>query len=267
MLAPPFQTGTCFRLVMLGLVFVSSARAIAQESGPRFNAALAGTVMDSLGRPIPHAMVLIGKGDVAAISDDSGRFHLTGAPSGLNAFTIMRIGFRPVSFETTLAVDTTIVIAVTLKAIPTLEAVEVRASRLAERLARVGFFERMHRGRGTYITSQRIDSISFGAKSSSLLRDVRGIDIKCPPMGGATCAVVTRSAPQCLWLFVDGHYTDSQIDDMLPPTAIAAIEVYERPAMVPLEFHGPLPRKQDQLTVAAGCGALVVWTKARVGAP
>jgi hypothetical protein len=42
------------------------------------------------------------------------------------------------------------------------------------------------------------------------------------------------------------------------------MEVYERASLVPMEFQGTLPQKRGAVSLAAGCGAIAVWTKARV---
>ena len=79
--------------------------------------------------------------------------------------------------------------------------------------------------------------------------------------------MVAHSQPGCLWLFIDGvpHGTQ-QIDDLgFSPSGIAAIEVYERPSLVPLHFQGQLPMKQGRgMSNGAGCGALAIWTKSRI---
>jgi len=49
------------------------------------------------------------------------------------------------------------------------------------------------------------------------------------------------------------------------PGIVAAIEIYDRPSRVPVEFQGAMPQKQGpSFSLAAGFGAIAVWTKARV---
>ena len=76
-------------------------------------------------------------------------------------------------------------------------------------------------------------------------------------------------AHDCLHLFVDGvlHQAqgENQIDRVLTTSVVYAIEVYENPNMVPLQFQASLPPKRGLLTTKAGCGAIVVWTKSRAG--
>lgn len=246
----------------LGLSTLAVANVLAQEpaAGTVVKSALTGIVRDTLGRPVDRVSISVGH--IAATSDDSGRFRVEGIPAGRNAVTAMRMGFRPLTFDTTFAAGSTLVVAIRLQVVPIVDEVRVSAEAVSPRLARTGFYERRRTGRGSYLTPQRIDSLFFASTPSKLLRDVRGIDVRCR---GSTCRVVTRREPDCLWLFVDGSYTNSQIDEVLSTNQVYAIEVYERPSLVPVEFHAPLPPKRDRLTVSAGCGALVVWTKGRAG--
>jgi hypothetical protein len=110
---------------------------------------------------------------------------------------------------------------------------------------------------------ERIDSLSYLPSPAMMLRNVRGITVKCTAGG---CTVHTNRPPDCLWLFVDGVYSRDQIDDVLTVGGVYAIEVFERAGIVPMEFQAPLPSKsigRGPLSLGAGCGAVVVWTRAR----
>lgn len=227
-------------------------------------AALAGVIRDTLGRGLPLATVSLRARDLTVVTDDSGHFHLAGIPAGRQAITILRIGFTPVEFETTFAPDSTIVVRITLKAVQTLGEVTVKASAVAARLARTGYFDRRRQGIGSFVPPERIDSIAPSAGApSTLLRDVRNILVRCPSAAGR--CVVTTATNHCLTVFVDGvaHY-DSQLDDILSTQLVGAVEVYERPSIVPAEFQGSGRRAAGRATLQR-CGAIVVWTKTRIG--
>jgi hypothetical protein len=202
---------------------------------------------------------------VSAISDDSGRFYLRGLAPGKNGFTITKIGFAPVSFETTLLPDSMLVLSIRMHPVQTLDPVRVSAFRINAYLARTGFTDRKRQGTGSYLTPEYLDSLAPGvATSAQLLRNVRGVDVRCVK---SECVVHAHDPPDCFWLFVDGVALGTdQIDVVgLTPTDIAAIEVYERASIVPTEFQGAIPQRRGRgLSLAAGCGAIVVWTKARV---
>jgi hypothetical protein len=68
----------------------------------------------------------------------------------------------------------------------------------------------------------------------------------------------------CRWLFVDGVERDGALDDLVTPTEVAAIEVYDRSSLVPTEFYGRLTRTAVTGELALSqteCGAIAVWTR------
>lgn len=243
----------------------SASLAAQQADTTRKHSGLAGVVRDSLGRPIVAASVIADGNSITVATDDSGRFDVRRLPGGPNGFTITKIGYAPLSFEVSLPADSVVVLSVTMRSVQVLNTVNVNAERTNMYLARTGFTERQRLGLGSFLTPQHIDSIAMTVMTpAQLLRGVRGIDVICPR---DMCRVVGHSPPGCLWLYIDGvpHGTD-QIDSMgFSPSGIAAIEVYERPSLVPMEFQGQLPVKQGRgFSMASGCGALAIWTKAHV---
>ena len=248
------------------LVVVGAASLAAQTSDTtRKHSGLAGVVRDSLGRPIAAASVLVDGVAGATATDDSGRFDVRRLPAGPNGFTITKIGYAPLSFEVSLPMDSLVVLSVTLRSVQVLNTVNVNAERTNAYLTRTGFTERQRLGLGSFLTPQHIDSIAMTVVTpAQLLRGVRGLDVVCPR---DICRVFAHSQPGCLWLFIDGapHGTE-QIDNLgLSPRGIAAIEVYERPQLVPMQFQGALPIKEGRnMSNGAGCGALAIWTKSHI---
>jgi hypothetical protein len=250
--------------LMLTLAATTSLAAQTPDT-TRKHSGLAGIVRDSLGRPIVAANILVDGVNGAVATDDSGRFDVRRLPAGPNGFTITKIGYSPLSFEVSLPADSVVVISVAMRSVQVLNTVNVNAARTDAYLARTGFTERQRLGLGSFITPQHIDSVAMSVSTpAQLLRGVRGVDVRCPR---GLCTVASHSPPGCLWLYIDGapHGTQ-QIDSLgFSPNGIAAIEVYERPSLVPLEFQGQLPMKQGRgMSMGAGCGALAIWTKARI---
>jgi hypothetical protein len=250
----------------------SSARAsiLGAQSPPaeiRHNrSGIAGVVRDSLGRPIQLANIVVDGGNRATVSDDSGRFDLRGLASGPNGITVLKLGYAPVSFETSLPPDSVVVLAIRLHSVQTLSAVKVTADKVNAYLARTGFSERRRLGFGSFLTPDQVDSLAdLVTTPSQLLRGMRGVDYKCRNAG---CEPVARNFTSCLWLFVDGvpNGAGRLIDSVgLAPTTVAAIEFYDRPSLVPIEFQGALPTKQGRgMSSSAGCGAIAIWTKTHV---
>ena len=244
------------------------AQAQVVDTTSKGRAAIAGVVRDQSGKPLSGVAVMVRDRDLGTTSDDSGHFHLPGLPSGVVSFNLIRLGFAPLSFDATLLADSTVVVAIRLRPAQQLGAVNVTAQRVSQQLGRLGFYERMRAGRGSYITPERIDSMTHVTRPSQFLQDVRGIQVRCG--SNNQCVVRTTTGPPCLTLFVDGVYMrdNDQLDLLVSAGSIVAIEVYERPNLVPIEFQAPLPPKRagpGLMSMAGGCGALVVWTRGRAG--
>jgi hypothetical protein len=244
----------------VGLTLAIGIQAPAQpprSDSLRRSATLAGVVRETSGQPIWLATVRVVGKELSAVSDDSGRFRLVGIPAGVNEFVVARIGYDSVSFTVTLAPDTTISRDLRLRPIHVLEAVRVAETPVSRRFARTGFHMRRKLGVGSFVTPERVDSLSWVARPSQLLRDVGGIDV--------VQGVVSSRWARCMWLFIDGvPYGTDQIDLSLTTGVIYAIEVYPRPTSVPAEFQGRLTRASGRFTARSqACGALVVWTHSR----
>ncbi|MGH7637850.1 MAG: carboxypeptidase regulatory-like domain-containing protein [Gemmatimonadaceae bacterium] len=235
--------------------------AVAQATATR-QGALAGVVSDSVGAPIRFATLVVDGLEISSITDDSGRFHLATLPAHEITVGVVRLGYRPVAFSVTILADTTIVVAIRLRRVQILQSVEATAVARSRRFRATGFESRQHLGLGTFVSPERVDSVAKRIfHASEYLRDARGIELRKSSRG---YSVIPRRDPKCLWLFVDGTYFHTeQLDDHVAPDQVYAMELYERPTIVPTEFQGRLPMKSSVLTVAGGCGALVVWTKAR----
>lgn len=146
----------------------ASAQAPSAKPDSAKTGAIAGVVRDTSGRNIVGAELIVDGFARKAVTDDSGRFHLDGIPAGKNGFLFGKLGLSPVSFETSLAADKTLVLAINM---------------------------------------QPADQVT-----------------------------------------------------------VLAIEVYRTAVSVPQEFNAPLAEKAPgarTLTAKAGCGAIVVWTKAK----
>jgi hypothetical protein len=240
-----------FLLLAVLLSITAGLGAAQQAPSPAGRAALAGVIRDSVGTPLAQVTIAVEVPALSTVTDDSGRFHLAGIPAGESWFTVTRLGYQPRSFSVMLPRDSTVLVALAMRPLPTLPTVEVKDQR-SRRLVRVGYYERQRTGFGKFVSPQRVDSLSWVSTPARLLRDIPGVVVMCAAAG--RCGVKLASG-RCLNLVVDGGYHwDSQIDDVLSTSEVYAIEVYTTSLRVPVEFLGPKRR--------SGCGALVVWTHA-----
>ena len=233
---------------VLGLVTLASL-AGAQTAG---RSAVAGIVRDTTGRGLPNVTVTAQGRDASAVTDSAGRFHLQ-VPSGLSDFTVMRIGYRAVHFEAEIAPDTTVMLAITMRALEAqpLAAVEVREERMSARLLRDGFYDRRERGFGQYLSPDQVEKMAGTVtQTSQMLRMMNGVQVRCPAVG--PCQVTGTTS--CLSFFVDGvKQRNILLDERVSPSNVYAVEVYPRRSALPQEFVDPVSQ----------CGAIVVWTRSR----
>jgi hypothetical protein len=255
------------RLRLLLSVFVAGLPSLVRSQTPtpaldsaRRHSGLAGYIRDTLRHPLVLAGIVVEGDNATTVSDTSGHFVITGLSAGVHTVNIRKFGYQPISFEATLPADSTVLIDVHLRKVQNLGPVVVTAVN-SQRLARTGYFERQKQGLGTILSPEHIDSLSFLDHPSWLLRSVRGIDVRCER---ALCRVLPHLA-SCMWLWVDGvEQHDLQIDELLSTDAIYAIEVYDHPGTVPVEFQGRRPEfPLGMVTKIAGCAALVVWTRGK----
>jgi hypothetical protein len=117
-----------------------------------------------------------------------------------------------------------------------------------------GFFNRMDRGMGHYITREQIRARGL-VYTSDLLRTVPELGFR----GGSVSSGLwfgggrRGCAPT---LYIDGHRkileADERLDDLVAPANIWGIEIYRYGSEIPAE----LPREN----LIGNCGAVVIWT-------
>lgn len=230
----------CLAAALLGAAGVAQAQRMS---------ALAGVVRDLNGLAIPNATLSVDGRTLQAVSNDSGHFFLGGIPSGRNAFTLAKLGYAVVRFEIDLQPDTTLTVNIPMRPVQNLPGVQVAGERLSARLLQMGFYDRKKVGLGTFLDGDRIERMAYAQQPSSFLRDVRGITVRC--RAGGRCTVTASRG--CLAVAINKVWVRGQLDDNISAGEVYAIEVYERAAIVPIDFS--LPRW------ASGCGVIAVWTR------
>ena len=248
---------------------------------------LSADVSDHAGNRIPYAYVAIAGGS-STVSDASGRFT-TIVPGGAEKISIYvrRIGFKPA--DTVLSVGardrTHTIVLVPIGAV--LETVRIDAtSGYDEYLDRSGYYRRLaNKVDGTFISLDQIERRN-ATEVSAVLRDVPGVRVRI--LGGRAGKrnyVLGRGGLCALGLVVDGKRVEIEapsreslqpritsmqggprgpatmsrgglpgtgtLDELVPVSMIAAIEVYPSATSVPnaLQHH------------VDGCGLIVVWTR------
>ena len=214
-----------------------------------------------------------------AVTDDAGRFLLRAPAPGRYRLRARRIGYEPVTtppFDL-LGGDAPLEVEVRLSAVavmlapltivseraPLVESLRLQTAEYYDRKARYG---REGLGLGEFLEQEEIRQTN-PSRVSDALRMVRGVWVQG---GGGRRQVITlrghgslraggnaRCIPQ---VYLDGApvATGRDIDELVSPWSLAAIEVY--PGLsVPAEFWWYPSSGTEQLELPA-CGVIVLWT-------
>lgn len=220
----------------------------------RGNAALAGTVRTRDGRPLQGARVQLWGSDVQGTTTESGSFALSGLPAGTYALEVRAIGYAPKRVPVTLSARRAGSVGVVLdERINTLSSVVVQADRTKLQKDYTGFMDRQKRGMGRFVTEEDINKRSPIALTD-VFRTVPGLTV-VPNGTGFGYALQGRGgcAPD---VFVDGMRVfdgATELDQLVRPSDVAGVEVYNGAATVPPAFMGA--------GGSGGCGVVAVWTK------
>jgi hypothetical protein len=245
----------------------AARRAKEIATGPTFsaatlqtgNAVLSGRVLNASGAAVVNARVDVVGTPGRALTNHNGEFTMSGLPSGTQSVVVRQLGFAPVEQPVELSTRATARVTVVMKQpAQILEPVVVRAEGDAG-LDRVGFNSRKRSGGGYYITGE--DVMKRGPNAlTDVFRTVPGLRVV--PSGTDYVVESSRSTlGGCVKYWIDGAIFEAifpgDVDRILPPWEIAAIEVY----------HGANTPVQFQAAGASSCTNVVMWSKTRVERP
>lgn len=219
--------------------------------------ALTGTVIDTLGVPVPFAQVFVFDREQGTVADDDGRFRLDRLPLARTRFAVRRIGYEPVYFDIEVPVAATVEVQVRMRQnVRILATVEVKDD-IRTPLRKEGFYERMAAGHGLFVTPEMIAAIR-PVRATDALASIPNVVVH--RRGWRTR--ITSASQQCEYaLVVDkirvgqpgSRVRTTTPDDAVSGMDLYAIEVYPRNRGLPAQFLG--------MTQEDGCGTIVIWTK------
>ena len=202
---------------------------------------------------VPGAQIILGSDSRHVVTDSSGSYLLGGIPAGVHHVTVRALGFRPVEFFVTLHEGLQSVEDIQLDAAPGVQELAPvaiaapAATAVSYRL--VDFERRRQTGRGHYLDDIQIKQ-SGASRLSDLMRGMRGVTEHC---AGSGCTIqMVRARPGCDPDYIVDGRPDNMFGSSTPIRDIVALEVYTGPSDVPGEFAGK----------SAGCGVVVIWTRA-----
>jgi hypothetical protein len=225
-------------------------------------AVLRGKVVNANGIPIPNARVEVEGTMSRALTNAEGSFTLTELPSGTQSVVARQMGFSPVTqavdLSTREAANTTITMSTPVQVLdPVIVTAEADAG-----LDNIGFTTRSKAMSGTFMDAKEIM-----ARGPNLLTDVfRTVpSLRVVPVSPYDYAVQSSRGNMlggnCVKYWLDGNPFDAvfpgDVDRMIPPYEIAAIEVYNG-STVPIEFTN---------ANSSNCAVIVIWSKYRASQP
>lgn len=210
---------------------------------------LSGIVRDAGGNPVPEVEVGIIRGDRLqqfVITAADGKFLLTGVASGMVPLRVRRIGYAMQFFDVDSRVPSARALDIVLVAVPS----ELEEVTIAARDGRLREFYERKQQRGSFAKFLvQSDIRRMGpTHSSDLFRTVPGIVIGTAS-GGNTIRI--RGCQPMVRL--DGQRVPgAELDEVIQPSEIAAIEFYPSSAGIPAQYM----ERGNRL-----CGLVLVWTR------
>ena len=210
---------------------------------------VSGIIRDASGVPISEVEVGIIRGERLqqfVITAADGRFLLTGVAAGVVPLRFRRLGYAMQYLDVDARTPAASTLDIVLKTVPN-ELDEVTISGIEGKLQ--GFYDRRQQrgGFAKFLERSDIERLS-PTNSSELFRTVPGVVLSAASGGNA---LRIRGCQPMVWL--DGQKVPgAELDEVIHPSEIAAIEFYPSSAGIPAQYL----ERQNRL-----CGLVLVWTR------
>ena len=274
------------RLLGCGLLALSAWCAAAGLPFPTAAQTINGTLVDvDTGGPISLGLVMMfteaGDSVTATLTNEAGRFSITSPEPGSFTLLASALGYKETPagvFELGEGGVMSVEYRIAPQPMP-LEELVVSLSRpaLQHYLVRNGFVRRLQRGLGKFITPYDIEKSSAVTTEDLLagvpevrvgtVRVIRDSMIIPRPDIGETVQIRSPTSGWCApAIFIDGVVAqyDPQIgvtlSQLVPLPAVEGIEVYRRPAEIPVEY-GVTQGGGRSSAMGGTCGVLLLWTR------
>lgn len=214
---------------------------------------VAGVVRDDAGLPVSDAEVGIlrgGRVQPFVMTAADGKFLLTGVARGMVPLRIRRLGYAMQSFNVDTRVPSSATLEIVLQtAASELEEVTIAAN---EQIKLREFYE--HKSQrssfGRFLLQHEIRRLG-PANPSDLFRNVPGVVLQTASSTGNVLRI--RGCQPMVW--VDGQRVPgAELDEVIHPSEIAAIEFYPSNAGIPAQYL----ERGNRL-----CGSVLVWTRSQ----
>jgi hypothetical protein len=251
-------------IVMLGLI---GSSALGQEVRTTVR------ITDQYARPVPFALVSVASGG-SKVADDSGHVILIVPRADSLRIYVRRMGFLPYDGWTRRAARDGSFHVVLQTVARQLDTVSVSTERNVT-LERTGFYDRLRRvQRGAYaarlITPEELEMRNPIRITQMFTGETM---VRATPAGGGRAILLGRGPKCAMTVLVDGMLlrgtweeainrrdggpegTRMYLDDLVPASSVAAIEIYGSNVSAPAELQ--------QIAGGNGCGIVAIWTGGR----
>lgn len=231
--------------------------------GPANAQAIQGRVRDlvTLGA-VPGAVVTLTRDEAVlrrVLTGEDGHFALDNVPEGALSLEVEALGYATRADRTVAFDGQPLFLEIGLEPAPVgTEGVVVTVQAQKPHLRAEGYYQRLQRGHGDFVTPDDIARLT-PLRPSDLLRRVPSIRLirgEEPVIGRSSRSTSLRGPCRPI-LYVDGVVVrlarpDVPFNSVIPPPEhIEAIEVYPGGASVPAQWRN----------TGSACGVIVVWTK------
>ena len=211
-------------------------------------AMLTGTVRGAGGQPLANAELRVVGARTSAVSDATGRYSLAALPPGTRMLTVRRIGYEVLETPVELRTAQTVQRDVQMLRVVSLDSMRVVA--LRSQLPEFEY-DRKANPFGIYLGPEEIERRKKVSQTADMLVGLPGVTVSGQGLNARVGSVHGRNgANKCsgMRLVVDGYIEGMTFNDV-PPSAVAAIEVYTQGAFAP-----------SQYSTRGSCGVVVIWT-------
>lgn len=220
-----------------------------------------GRVTDSLGTPVPNAVVaLLGTG-LQMLADSNGRFRFPVVPVGSHAVVARAIGWKPQLFMIRMEEGQEQTFQIGLERAPQFLPDLIAKGTVVEKPPEYaftsrydGFFHRRRVRAGTFRIRHQSPWFESASHTADLLQGIPSVRVSSS--GGITTVAFLgcrggASTKVAVWIDGSRVMTDDHNSalDYVSPADIEMIEVYRRGGQIPAEF------------LSDACAAIVIWTR------
>lgn len=255
------------------LLAAAAASVLAAAPAAPAQTLVRGILLDAAsGGPIPEGMVVIsanrGRWQRAVRTDSVGGFEFQDVSPGPYRLRASRVGYRDAVGDLALSADSVVDLEVRLAVASVVLAPVTVTSRSTRDVSPVlrGFYQRMERGAGRFISREEIEARN-PVRITDMLRNIP--NLRASPQragpGGSSFSQGSNSDRCSVVFFVDGMRInepamagmragarhDPAIDDYVNPQEVEGMEIYRGESDTPAEFT----------TRWVQCGTVVIWTR------